>query len=82
MAPQSEMSVYLVIQTGFLQFWHGFGFLMDTAKLARAHHNAFLVCAIVMPRSVAVCVASALSFWYILECHCDDILDVCSCGGK
>lgn len=82
MVPQPELPVCLVIQTDFVQFWHGFAFLMDTAKLARAHHNAFLVCAILMPCSVAVCMASALSFWYILECHCDDVSDVCSCGGQ
>lgn len=53
---------------------------MDTAKLARAHHNAFLVRAMIMPCGIALCMASALLSWYILAWHCEDALDVFSCG--
>lgn len=49
---------------------------MDTAKLARAHQNAFLVCAMIMPCTTAVCTASELLSWYILAWHCEDVLDV------
>jgi len=52
---------------------------MDTAKLARAHHSAFLVCAMIMPCRTAVCMASELSSWYILAWHWEDGLDVFSC---
>lgn len=76
----TELSVYLVICTGFIQFWHGFAFLMDTAKLVRAHHKAFLVRAMIMPCSIAVCMASELLSWYIPAWHCEDVLDVFSCG--
>lgn len=76
----TELSVCLVICTGFIQFWHGFAFLVDATKLARAHHKAFLVRAMIMPCSIAVCMASELLSRYIPAWHCEDVLDVFSCG--
>lgn len=70
-----ELSVYLVIHAGFIQSWHGFALLMGIAKLARAHYNIFLICAMIMSCSIAVCMASGELSCTTVAWHCEDVLD-------